>query len=334
MNLKIIRSILEAIAVGDATGMPVEFMTRQEIREKFGQVDRLLSPEVSLHHSNLRFAQVTDDTEQNLYLIKEYCTRGYIGIKETALCLLQWAKETGAIEKKYIGPSSLKALKWIEEGGDPYKAGLNGTTCGGIMRTPSAVLCGCGKDREFLAKSVLNCCIPTHNTSTALEAAMAYAFAMQEALDGAKPESVVNAALEGAEMGIKFAPYRMCAASSAHRIRYLHKILPAINTADELLDFIYNIFGVGLESEDICPAVLGIFMYAKEDVWLAIRLGASAGGDTDTVAALAGALCAAYANGHNIPHDILDHVKSENRLDFTALSNDIAKHRMRICIDE
>jgi len=323
MKQEIIKSVLESLAVGDAVGMPTEFMTRQQIKKIFGRINGLMPPEQSLTHNNLKYASVTDDTEQNVYLIKEYCKKGRIDVKETALCLLRWAKETDAEGKRYIGPSSLKALKSIEEGADPYKTGVNGTTCGGIMRTPAAVLCTPEEDTLSLINNVLNCLIPTHNTSTALEAAMAYAFALRKAFEDSGIDEIIASALQGAETGIEKAPYRMCAASSAERIRYLQKKLSGFNTEEELLDFLYGIYGTGLESEDICPAVFGIFLYAKDDVWLAIKLSASAGGDTDTIAALAAALCCAYAKGHNIPENVLSAVIRENNLDFEALSNDI-----------
>jgi len=319
----IIKSVLESLAVGDALGMPTEFMTRKTIKERFGQVDRLLHPRESFIHNNLSFAQVTDDTEQVIYLIKDYCSKGYIDVEGTALSLLRWIRETGAIEKRYIGPSSLKALKAIEEGEDPYKAGQNGTTCGGIMRTPAAVLCTKEGDRQTLINNVLNCCIPTHNTSTALEAAMAYAFAMQSCFYEKDIDKIIESAIEGASEGIKHAPYIICAPSSGERIKYLRKIIPGFNSGDQLLDFLFDIYGAGMESEDVCAAVFGIFLYAKNDVWLAIRLAASLGGDTDTVAALAAAICAAYAGGHNIPREILETVIKENNLDFEIISDTI-----------
>lgn len=322
---QMIKAILESIAVGDAMGMPTEFMTRESIESKFGQVNHLIDPGYSLIHSDLKYAQITDDTEQNVYLIKEYCAKGSIEVENTAVSLLNWIRETGAIEKKYIGPSSLKALKAIEAGEDPHKAGQNGTTCGGIMRTPAAVLCTREGDRQSLIRNVQNCCIPTHNTSTALEAAMAYAFAMEACLQRSSIEEVIEKAVEGAAEGIKRAPYKMCAASSGERIRYLWENRKCFDSGQKLLDFLFNVFGTGMESEDVCAAVFGIFMFAGEDVWLAIRLGASLGGDTDTVAALAAALCCAYAGRHNIPDEILETVLKENNLDFEEVSDTIVK---------
>lgn len=52
-------------------------------------------------------------------------------------------------------------------------------------------------------------------------------------------------------------------------------------------------------------------------------MGASIGGDTDTIAALAGALSAAYALSHdraiNIPRAIVREVTEKNKLDFDSL---------------
>ncbi|NLH89721.1 MAG: hypothetical protein GX469_05290, partial [Treponema sp.] len=93
---------------------------------------------------------------------------------------------------------------------------------------------------------------------------------------------------------------------------------------DEVLDFIYYVYGTTLASVDVATAAMCIFLTAKEDVWLSIRMGASIGGDTDTIAALAGALSAAYALSHgqslNIPKAIVSEVLENNKLDFDRLA--------------
>jgi len=62
-------------------------------------------------------------------------------------------------------------------------------------------------------------------------------------------------------------------------------------------------------------------------VWLALRMGASVGGDTDTIAALSGALCAAYAGGHNIPGPILEEALRVNNLDLMGVCRDLDSPR-------
>lgn len=324
------RAILEALAVGDAMGMPTEFMTRRAIAERFGGsgglVDGLVDPALFQNHRNLRRAQVTDDTEQNVRLAEAYLRSGRVDSGETARALLAWARETGAAEKRYIGPSSLKALAAIEAGEGIAKAGLGGTTCGAIMRSPAATLCAVSGGWD-LREAIVSCCLPTHNTSTALEAAMAYAFALRAAVDGGAMGGILSAAAEGAAAGLAAAPYAMCAASTAERVAYLAKVVPACGSPAELLDFLYGVLGAGLESEDVAAAAFGIFMYAKDDAWLAIRMGASIGGDTDTIAALAGALSAAYAGRHGIPGAVVDEVLRSNGLDLAGLAASIAALR-------
>lgn len=324
------RAVLEALAVGDAVGMPTEFMTRRAIASKFasgdGLVEGLIEPRLSQNHANLRRAQVTDDTEQNVYLIEAYLRARRVDAGDTAKALLAWAKETGAAEKRYIGPSSLKALAAIESGEDINLAGLGGTTCGAVMRAPSATLCAVAGGWD-LREAVFNCCLPTHNSSTALEAAMAYAYALRAALSGCALGDILGAAGAGAGVGMAAAPYEICAASTAERISYLGRVVPACRSPVELLDFLYGVLGAGLESEDVAAAAFGIFMYAKGDAWLAVRMGASIGGDTDTIAALAGALSAAYAGGHGIPAAILGEVVRSNNLDIARLAASIAALR-------
>ncbi len=52
--LNLIRGILTAYAVGDAMGMPTEFMTRAEISSRFGLVDTLIEPAQGKHNRRHR----------------------------------------------------------------------------------------------------------------------------------------------------------------------------------------------------------------------------------------------------------------------------------------
>jgi len=307
-----VQQIFTALAVGDAVGMPTEFMTRSAICTRFSPLVSALIPSgQSKNHSDLPFASVTDDTEQNLYLYRLYRAENRVDAHATAKRLLDWAEETDAVSKKYIGPSSLSALNAIRSGTPVEEAGKHGTTCGGIMRTPSAVLCRAHANERELASDIYHCLLCTHNTSEALEAAGAYGFALHAALGGATRKELLSAAVRGGEALLAFAPEIDCAPSSIARVREMYK-LAATHRPDELLDDLYAVYGTGLPSADVCGAVFGIFFSAKNDVWKAIRMGASVGGDTDTIAALAGALSCAYARGHNIPKDVVESVFSQN----------------------
>ena len=314
VNTDKIQSIFTALAVGDAVGMPTEFMTRLEIQNRFRAfVPGLVDTKFSRHHADLPFASVTDDTEQNLYLYRLYLVSKRVDAKETASCLLRWAEETGAEQKRYIGPSSLSALNAIRAGAPVEEAGRYGTTCGGIMRTPSAVLYRKHTTDDDLARDILACLLCTHNTSEALESAGAYGFGLRAALDGGSRKEILAEAIRGANRLIALAPEINCAPSSAVRVKAMYS-LAATHSPEHLLDTLYNLYGTGLPSADVCGAVFAIFFSAREDVWKAIRMGASIGGDTDTIASLAGALCCAFAGGHNIPDAIVGSVFSNNAI--------------------
>ncbi|OQX57244.1 MAG: hypothetical protein B5M49_04255, partial [Thermotoga sp. 4484_232] len=56
-------------------------------------------------------------------------------------------------------------------------------------------------DVETLKEAVWSCSVPTHNTNIAMEAAMALGFGYHVALMGASLEEIIEAILEGAEIG-------------------------------------------------------------------------------------------------------------------------------------
>jgi ADP-ribosylglycohydrolase len=316
-----VRACLEAFALGDALGMPTEFMTRAEIKRRFGLVDRLLEPSESRNHPDLARGQVTDDTEQVLALLDEYCLKGGIDARGTALRLLRWVNESGAIAKRYIGPSSKAALAAIEGGADPEK-GYGGTTCGGVMRSPAAALFALARGLP-LAESVAACLRPTHNSSQALAAACAYAYALREALWGSEASAIAEAAAEGWAAGIAFAPWEACGPSVPARVAAFAEAAKGFSSADDALDFLYGVYGTGLESADVASAALCIFLYAPLDSWLALRMGASVGGDTDTIAALAGCLAAAHRASSGLegglPSGLLAYVLSTNGIELESL---------------
>ena len=305
-----IDAALLAFACGDALGMATEFMTREQIEGAFpGGVTRLLEQKDSQNHGDLTPGSVTDDTEQVAYLLERYRAKGEVTVEDTADALLAWIRETGAVEKHYIGPSSLKALTAIEKGADPATAGT-GTTCGGIMRTPAAVCFDPDQTMDRLRENVRIALLPTHNTSEALEAAGCYGAALLTALRGGTVTEVIAAALENGPLTAALAPWQGCAASSAARIREAASWgdLPR----EELFHRLYDLWGTGLPSADVCGAVFALFLAAKGSAYEAISLGASLGGDTDTIAALAGALTAAQAGESDVPDPIWGRVRTVN----------------------
>lgn len=326
MKKELIRSFLEAFAVGDAYGKATEYCSLEQVQAHYSRIDELLPPEKAIAHQDLFYGQVTDDTEQNVYLLREYARQGRVTPYDTAMCLLRWVQETDAATK-YIGPNSLKALRAIEQGADVTTAGTGGTTCGGMMRAPVAFLFS---TPDTLTQNVVTCLMPTHNTSVAIEAAMCYAYALQAAAVGKSLEQILDSACEGAQIGKGFgSTHRVAgvAPSCAARLRFLQKVIPTLQNEQQVKEFLYGVIGATLASADVCACSFGLFLYAQKDTALAIRLATEMGGDSDTIACLAAGLCTLYAGGHNLPHSMIELVEKANHLDFAVLADTVVTAR-------
>lgn len=223
---------------------------------------------------------------------------------------------------KYIGPSSLHALRFIQDGGDIDAAGSCGTTCGGIMRTPSAFLFS---THETLERNVVECLRPTHNTAVAMEAAMAYAYALEEA---SQMECTLESVLERAKTGAARGRLHGDAArtngvgpSVSARIDFLGRLVDKDISDQALEELLYDVIGSTMASADVACAVFAIFMHTRGDAARAIEIATMTGGDSDTIACLAAGLCTLFSKGHDIPQEEIALVEQANGLDFDGIAD-------------
>ena len=85
-------------ACGDAVGKATEFMTPQDIASVFGRITAMPDISKSITHSDLPLYAVTDDTEQNLWLLRRYLKDKAVTIENTVDELLKWIDGTDAIK--------------------------------------------------------------------------------------------------------------------------------------------------------------------------------------------------------------------------------------------
>ena len=301
-------------ACGDAVGKATEFMTPQDIESRFGRINGLPDISKSLTHSDMPLYAVTDDTEQNLWLLRRYLKDKAVTIENTVDELLKWIDGTDAIRKHYIGPSSLKALQGIKNGEDPLKAGINGTTCGGIMRVPAAVFAARILNLD-LDTCIYNALVCTHNNSIALESAYAYAYALSYALDnpGCPNKDLLGKAKEGCTVGLSKAPWISAGASLLDRLIFLEKMDLRRYEEQAFKSFIYGVLGTGLPSYETASAVFALLLYTDDPV-KTMFLSAELGGDTDTIGALACSLAGVRNLAAEMPEEIEKPVLEYNRI--------------------
>ena len=67
------------------------------------------------------------------------------------------------------------------------------------------------------------------------------------------------------------------------------------------METIATLVGTSLATQESVPAAFAVLALAGDDPWLACRLGASVGGDCDTIAAMAGAMAGACCGVDALP---------------------------------
>lgn len=329
MNIELIQALLESLAVGDSLCKCTEFASRSQIIDNFHEIKDYLKPSECLAHKDMKYATVTDDTQQNLFLINDYIHSNEITPELAAQSLARWFNETPNAYK-YIGPSSQKAIDAIENGMPITESGIHGTSCGGIMRAPAAFLCS--TDLQSMEHIIECTLIPTHNTNIALEAAMGYGYALYALSQTTDINVVTKQAIIGCKKGRHFHPElndSECVPSCAARIKLLLKLMPRFGSDDKLLDFLFYCLGTTISSCDVFSASFGLFYWCRGDVYKSIRLSAMLGGDTDTIGCLSAVLCCMYAKGHNIPARIITDASRYNNIDFHEISKQLYDYRTK-----
>lgn len=307
---------LAGLAIGDALGMPTEFLTPGQISEHFGWVEDFV-PSPEWHpHSCMRPGEITDDTGQALAIARAYGQNGTLGLNAVIRELTNWAE--GMPEEKYevlVGPSTSRALEAIKSGTHPEKSGASGKTNGGSMRVAPVGIVRRG-DITKAVEDAHVACIPTHNTTVAIAGAGAVAAAIAEALKRESTlESITNAGKAGAREGGKNGTWAW-GTRLEKRIELAEQIVGETENENQALCKLYEYVGVDMLVAESIATAFGIVRLAKGDPMKACVLGANIGGDTDTIAAVSGAICGAWRGMNYIDKGLLKVVLEVNGLDL------------------
>ncbi len=314
MKEKILGSLV-GVALGDALGMPTEFMTYGKIREIYGMVCELQAPHKDhYHHHYLTRAQITDDTEQTLALLDAYFNHGTLNAQVAAEALVTWAQDNDVFNSTYLGPSSKKALKRLMKGDDPKKTGSFGNTVGGAMRMLPVAL-SCLGDRDKAIKIAAEVSMPTHGTDLAISGAAAMATSLVEAFaETCTKDSVIESACFGAEQGLQYGnPYP--GPSIAKRIRWARDIALSERDLEGAAAALYDYVGVDMVPHEIVPVVMALFARPDEPMELLIA-AANIGGDTDTIASMLGSLLGAFHGVSVFPERMWREIGDVNNIDL------------------
>ncbi|MEP6479008.1 MAG: ADP-ribosylglycohydrolase family protein [Rhodoglobus sp.] len=305
---------LYGLAIGDALGMPTQMMSRDAIVAKYDGISgfEAAAPDHPLA-AGLPAGSVTDDTEQAVLLAHHLVAHtGRIDGAAFAAELVAWENDMrarGSLD--LLGPSTKAAITALLAGTPLDEAGRYGTTNGAAMRvTPVGIVMSSNYIPD-LVERVVEASRATHNTGVAIAGASAVAAAVSAGIDGASIFEATIVAIEAASLGSRRGHW-VAAADVAARIQWV--VTLHHQTA------IYELVGTSLATQESVPAAFAL-LATYSDPWEAVCAAASLGGDSDTIAAMVGAV--AGACGASWPSDAIDTVRSVNQLDLAPLAADL-----------
>lgn len=307
------------LVIGDSMGMPTEFMTPKDIKNRYGYVENLVEPGKDHIHNDMSRGMITDDSEVTIEIIKEIIKCKKIDLSVAVNALKNWAIEKDVFNKSYLGPNSAKAIIKLLEGVDPIEAGKYGTTIGAAMRVTPAGIYNAGNINKAIDDAV-TLSLPTHGTNVAISGASCIAASIAAALcSDSSMDSIIKAAFYGANEGEKRGT-EMPDASVSKRLELALKLTENEISLREASEILYEYIGCNMETNELVPVIIALFKKSNGNMMEAIKTAVNMGGDTDTIGALAGALCGAFTGTKFMDRGILNEIERINRIDIKDIS--------------
>ncbi len=317
---------LYGLAIGDALGMPTQMMSREGIKARYGRISGF-EPADADHPlaAGMVAGSITDDTEQALLLARLLARNaGRVDASELAQALIAWEnamRARGSID--LLGPSTKRAVGAALDGVPVDEAGRFGTTNGASMRAAPIGIVVRSTDLDALVERVVEASSVTHNTGVAIAGASAIAAAVSAGLDGATVRDSLPIAIRAAAIG-RSRGYWVAAADVSRRIEWAIGLADA-RDPERSIDDIVELVGTSLATQESVPTAFAILALFPDDPWRAVLTAASVGGDTDTIAAMVGAVSGAC--GGAFPQDAIETVRTVNDLDLAPIAAELVALR-------
>ena len=314
---------LTGLALGDALGMPTQTLSRDAIVATGGVTGfRSAASDHPLAHG-LPAGRVTDDTEQALLLADVLIAgHGHIDPYRLADALDRWEQDARARGSgDLLGPSTLAAIQAVRNGTAPHLAGANGTTNGAAMRITPVGIAVAPVDIEALVDRVEEACLVSHHTSVAIAGAAAVAAVVSAGVEGHGLAAAVALGIVAARAGARRGRW-VAGADVAARIAWCTE-LAGRRDAVVVVDRVVRLIGTSLATQESVPAAFAMLLLHAHDPWAACLAAASLGGDTDTIAAMSGAMAGAIYGVDAFPEDAVATVRAVNDLQLEQRVDDL-----------
>lgn len=288
---------LLGLGIGDALGMPVEGLTRQEIAERHGWVTDYLPRLGADGDTLLAPGEFTDATEIALCHVESLVsTGGFVDPAGVAARLTRLAQsDSGA----FLDRTTRLAVEQMEDS-ETYQDGVAGDWPAGsgaaAQIAPVALMHALGRfNAEVFTREVMRASFITHSDPESVNGALAMAYAVWLLASGAVPPEVllqeVASFIDEDEV--------------ARRIRLAGMLAP---TGGDPERDVANLAQIGTSSyvAEAVAAALYCFAAAPEQFERAVLTAVNAGGDASTIGAMAGALSGVHLGAEAIPERLIE----------------------------
>lgn len=328
------RGALAGLSLGDALGMPTQSMSSQDISRAYGRITHLRD---AIHEQpiapDMPAGSVTDDTEQAL-IVADLLVQGggHIDPQVFAQRLLQWEdsmRARGSLD--LLGPSTKLALEQVRSGADIASTGKTGTTNGAAMRvTPVGIATTIDGDTDRFAKHVYESCRVTHDTLPGFQGAALVAAAVSYGIEGYDTRQALKAALRSVpsmHVSAAWSPKANVAARAQTALNLVQE--HNTDSDDDVEDRLRAQCGSSVEASESVPVAFALAWRFFDNPTQALLSAANLGGDTDTIAAMAGAVLGACHGTRAFPGDLLEQVASVSKLNLEPITQQLVSLRLR-----
>lgn len=273
-----LRGYLFGTACADALGRPVEHLTLEQIKEKYGEQGILELPPES---------PWTDDTQLMLVLARGLLRGAELKLPELmdriAEELILWLNEPdlGA------GATTKGAALNLKDGIHWTESGLDSKTCGSLMRVGILGFIF-SNDPERLIKAASLSGRITHNHPTADAASIAGAYAVKLALDGIPPKDMFLPLLKVTE-GISD--------EFTEALKHSYELAHSNLSDDDAL----RKLGQGWYADETFALAYFCILRYPDNYKKAVQTAVNITGDSDSVASVAGGILGARLGVEAIP---------------------------------
>ncbi len=289
-------------AIGDALGKQNEGQSREDILSR-GYVTDYGEAEAGCPGEKLRAGQYTDDTEQMIVLAQSIIDCGGFDVEDFAVRIARWGVDAlnDPVRKSLVGPSSAAAIAKLNSGISWKEAGSGIPSCGSAMRVAPIGLFYA--DLKEIESNAALSSVPTHNSKGAIAGAVAVAIAVRCALDGMDCFELIKEA---------------SARASKHDINLGKKIGLSYRLRTEQPQEVFIRLGTSYLVYETVPCAFYCFSKHFEEPEKAVIEAANAGGDTDSIACVTGALCGALHGVGSFPQRWINGLENKDLIENLA----------------